>query len=91
MATKIRLARAGRKKRPFYRIVVTDKRAPRDSGYKEVIGTYDPLTEPSTIKVDKERACYWLGKGAQASEAVERIFEIVNVKETFSQNKDTYL
>lgn len=91
MATRIRLARAGRKKRPFYRIVVTDSRAPRDSGYKEVIGTYDPLTEPSAIKIDKERACYWLGKGAQASEAVERIFEITNVIEMFNKNKDRYL
>lgn len=79
MATRIRLARAGRKKKPFYRIVVTDSRAPRDSGYKEVIGTYNPLTEPSTFEVDKERALYWLSQGAKPSEAVERIFEKVGV------------
>lgn len=80
MATRIRLARAGRKKRPFYRVVVTDSRAPRDSGYIEVIGYYNPLTEPSTIEINKERAEYWLEKGAQPSEAVERLFEIVGLK-----------
>lgn len=79
MATRIRLARAGRKKKPFYRIVVTDSRAPRDSGYKEVIGTYNPLTEPSTFEVNKERALYWLSQGAKPSEAVERIFEKVGL------------
>lgn len=79
MATRIRLARAGRKKKPFYRIVVTDSRAPRDSGYIEVIGTYNPLTEPSTFEVDRERALYWLSQGAKPSEAVERIFEKVGV------------
>lgn len=80
MATRIRLARAGRKKRPFYRVVVTDSRAPRDSGYKEVIGYYNPLTEPSTIEIDAERARYWLEVGAQPSEAVERLLEIVGIK-----------
>lgn len=81
MATRIRLARAGRKKRPFYRIVVTDSRAPRDSGYIEAIGTYNPLTDPSTIEVDEEKARAWLEKGALPSEAVARILEIVGVLE----------
>lgn len=79
MATRIRLARAGRKKKPFYRIVVTDSRAPRDSGYKEVIGTYNPLTEPSTIEIDEEKAKEWLNKGARPSEAVERLLRIKGV------------
>ncbi len=79
MATRIRLARAGRKKKPFYRIVVTDSRAPRDSGYKEVIGTYNPLTEPSTIEIDEEKAKDWLNKGARPSEAVERLLRIKGV------------
>lgn len=79
MAVRIRLARGGRKKRPFYRVVVADARAPRDSGYKEVIGYYNPLTEPSTIEIDTERAKYWLEKGAQPTEAVERLLEIAGV------------
>lgn len=81
MATRIRLARAGRKKRPFYRIVVTDSRAPRDSGYIEAIGTYNPLTDPSTIEVDVEKARDWLSKGAQPSGPVARLLEIVGVLE----------
>ena len=81
MATRIRLARAGRKKRPFYRIVVTDSRAPRDSGYIEAIGTYNPLTDPSTIEVDEEKARSWLEKGALPSDSVARILEIVGVLE----------
>lgn len=81
MATRIRLARAGRKKRPFYRIVVTDSRSPRDSGYIEAIGTYNPLTDPSTIEVDEEKARAWLEKGALPSDAVARILEIAGVLE----------
>lgn len=86
MPTKIRLARVGRKKKPSFRVVVTDSRAPRDSGYKEVIGTYDPLTDPSTIAVDKERARYWLSRGAQPSEAVQRIFEISGIQNELAKN-----
>lgn len=85
MAVRIRLARGGRKKRPFYRIVVADSRAPRDSGYKEVIGYYNPLTEPSTIEIDKEKATYWLEKGAKPTEAVERLLEITGVISKKSQ------
>ncbi|MCX7832341.1 MAG: 30S ribosomal protein S16 [Actinobacteria bacterium] len=85
MAVRIRLARGGRKKKPFYRVVVADSRAPRDSGYKEVIGYYNPLTEPSTIEIDKEKALYWLEKGAQPTEAVERLFEITGVISKKSQ------
>lgn len=81
MATRIRLARGGRKKRPFYRIVVTDSRAPRDSGYIEAIGTYNPLTDPSTIEVDVEKAKDWLSKGAQPSGPVARLLEIAGVLE----------
>ena len=73
MATVVRLARLGRKKRPFYRIVVTDSRKRRDSGYIEVLGYYNPLTEPETLKVDRERLDYWKGVGAKLSERVTRI------------------
>jgi len=68
MAVRMRLARHGRKKRPFYRLVVADQRAPRDGDYIEQIGTYDPMKEPSEIKIEEERALYWLGNGALPSE-----------------------
>ena len=71
--TTIRLARFGRKKRPFYRIVVTDSRKRRDSGWIESIGYYNPMTEPATIKVDEERLAYWKSVGAQLSEKVKKI------------------
>ncbi len=73
MATVIRLTRMGRKKRPFYRIVVTDSRKRRDSGWIESIGYYNPLTEPETIKFDEDRLKYWLGVGAKMSDRVKRI------------------
>lgn len=75
MPARIRLSRVGRKKQPYYRIVVTDSRAPRDSGFKEIIGKYNPRTEPSTVEIDKDRARHWLSVGAKPSEAVERLFE----------------
>ncbi len=71
--TVIRLTRMGRKKRPFYRIVVTDSRKRRDSGWIESIGYYDPLTEPATVKLDEERYNYWLSVGAQPSERVKKL------------------
>ncbi len=64
MATKIRLARFGRKKRPFYRIVVADSRSPRDGRHLERIGDYDPLAEPAKVNVNRERVLYWLNNGA---------------------------
>ena len=73
---KIRLARFGRKKRPFYRIVVTDSRKRRDSGWIEVIGHYNPLTNPKQIDIDMERMNYWLGNGAQMSERVSKLKKI---------------
>ena len=71
--TVIRLARFGRKKRPFYRIVVTDSRKKRDSGWIEKLGYYDPMTAEKTLKLDKERLNYWLGIGAQMSEKVKKL------------------
>jgi small subunit ribosomal protein S16 len=73
---KIRLARFGRKKRPFYRIVVTDSRKRRDSGFKEVVGYYNPLTEPSTVKMDLDRVNYWLSVGAKMSDRVAKLKKI---------------
>ena len=73
MATVVRLTRMGRKKRPFYRIVVTDSRKRRDGGWIESIGYYNPLTEPETIKFDEDRLNYWIGVGAKLSDRVKRI------------------
>ena len=70
MAVKIRLRRMGAKKAPFYRIVVADSRYPRDGRFIEEIGYYDPMTQPAEIKVDNERAKYWLGVGAQPTDTV---------------------
>jgi len=73
---RIRLARFGRKKRPFYRIVATDSRKRRDSGWIEVIGYYNPLTDPKTIEIKMDRLNYWLGVGAKMSERVEKLKKI---------------
>ena len=70
MATVIRLTRMGRKKKPFYRVVVTDSRKRRDGGWIESIGYYNPLTQPATIKIDAERLAYGKGVGAKMSERV---------------------
>ena len=67
---KIRLRRMGAKKNPFYRIVVADSRSPRDGRCIEEIGYYDPMTQPAEIKVDNDRAKYWLGVGAQPTDTV---------------------
>ena len=66
----IRLARYGKKKHPFYRVVVMDKRLPRNGRFVEIVGTYDPLKKPAEIKLDSERIQYWLGCGAQPSDTV---------------------
>ncbi|MBC9224707.1 30S ribosomal protein S16 [Aeromicrobium sp. 636] len=76
MAVKIRLKRMGKIRTPFYRIVVADSRTKRDGRVIEEIGTYNPKTDPSTINVDTERAQYWLGVGAQPTEAVAAILKL---------------
>ena len=76
---RIRLRRMGAKKSPFYRIVVTDKRSPRDGRFIEAIGTYDPHTKPETVTLRTDRAVYWLGQGAQASEGAFRILRRANL------------
>lgn len=72
---KIRLRRMGANKKPFYRIVVADSRAPRDGGFIEEIGTYDPLQNPAAIKVDAERAQYWAKNGAQPTDTVKALLK----------------
>ncbi|WP_419769129.1 MAG: 30S ribosomal protein S16 [Candidatus Marinarcus sp.] len=71
--TAIRLTRMGRNKKPFYRIVVTDSRKRRDSGWIESIGYYNPIAEPSVLKLDAERYNYWLSVGAKPSEKVKKL------------------
>lgn len=66
----IRLSRFGKKKKPFYRVVVTEKTRPRNGRFVEIVGTYDPLKKPAEVKLDAERIKYWLGCGAQPSDTV---------------------
>ena len=73
MAVKIRLARYGKKKKPFYRIVVAQDTRPRDGRFVEKIGTYDPCSEPAKINLNREKALNWLKKGAQPTQAADRI------------------
>jgi len=75
MAVHIRLTRKGRKKKPFYRIVVADSHAPRDGKFLDIIGTYDPLQEPAVVKVDTEKLSSWMGKGAQPSITVQSLLK----------------
>ena len=80
----IRLMRLGAKKRPFYRIIVTDSRKPRESRAKDIIGYYDPLKEPPDIKLDLEKANYWLEKGARTSKTVQSLIHKVSMSEKLS-------
>lgn len=75
MAVKIRLTRMGRKKKPFYRIVVTDSRAPRDGRYIENIGHYNPVENPPVIQINEESANYWLDQGAKPSDTVRSLMK----------------
>ena len=69
----IRLARIGKKKHPYYRVVVTEKTRPRNGRFVEVVGTYDPLKKPAAVQINAERVQYWLGKGAQPSDTVRSL------------------
>jgi small subunit ribosomal protein S16 len=82
MAVKMRLIRMGKKKSPTYRVVVVDGRAPRDGRYIEQIGRYDPRQDPSLIEIDNDRATEWLSRGAQPTEAVEKLLNISGAMDT---------
>ena len=89
MAMKIRLARGGNKKRPFYRIVAADSRMPRDGRYIEKLGTYNPLLPKDSeerVKMNAERVQYWLGQGAQATDRVTRMLEAAGIREKQERN-----
>jgi small subunit ribosomal protein S16 len=75
MATRIRLARVGSKKNPIYRVVVADGRSPRDGRFIEIVGRYNPQTDPSTIDLDTDKIQAWIDKGAQPSDSVRRLLK----------------
>jgi small subunit ribosomal protein S16 len=75
MAAKIRLARVGSKKNPIYRVVVADSRSPRDGKFIEIVGRYNPQTEPSTIEIDEAKLKDWISKGAQPTDSVRRLMK----------------
>ncbi len=89
MAISIRLSRGGAKKRPYYRVVVSDARSPRDGKYLEQIGTYNPLLakdDPARVKLNEDRARYWLGVGAQPTDRVARFLDAAGIKERAQRN-----
>jgi small subunit ribosomal protein S16 len=83
MAVKMRLRREGKKKQPFYRVVVADVRSPRDGRFIEDIGYYHPLRDPSDISIDRERALYWLRTGCQPTDAVVNLLRIEGIWKEF--------
>jgi small subunit ribosomal protein S16 len=87
MAVRIRLARHGRKKSPFYRLVVADSRSPRDGRFIEMIGTYNPLKNPTEITVDAEKAVQWLRNGAQPSDTARAILKKAGVLDKLQEGE----
>ncbi|WP_010269654.1 30S ribosomal protein S16 [Paenibacillus senegalensis] len=85
MAVRIRLKRMGAHKAPFYRLVVSDSRSPRDGRFIEEIGTYNPLTQPADVKIDEEKALKWLQNGAQASDTVRSLFSKAGIMTKFHE------
>lgn len=85
MAVKIRLKRMGANKKPFYRVIVADGRAPRDGRFIEELGYYDPLKEPADVKIDKEKAEKWLNNGAQPTDTVKRLFNGLGIGKTATE------
>ncbi len=79
MAVKLRLTRVGSKKNPIYRVVAADSRSPRDGKFIEIVGRYNPQTDPSTIELDEAKVKDWLAKGAQPTDSVARLLKIKNI------------
>ncbi len=79
MAVRMRLTRVGSKKNPIYRVVVADSRSPRDGKFIEIVGRYNPQTDPSTIELDEGKVKDWLSKGVQPSNAVSRLLKAKNI------------
>lgn len=87
MAVRIRLKRVGAHKAPFYRVVVSDSRSPRDGRFIEEIGTYNPLTKEAQVSLDEEKALKWLQSGAQASDTVRNLFSKAGIMTKFHESK----
>jgi small subunit ribosomal protein S16 len=85
---RIRLRRVGARKHPAYRVVVADMRSPRDGAFVEIIGSYDPMTNPETIVIKEERALHWLRQGAQPSETTARLLGKAGILEKFKPVKE---
>ena len=83
MAVKLRLMRMGKKKQPTYRVVAADSRSPRNGRFIQILGTYEPRSDPSVIKIDADKAVEWLRKGAQPTETVRKLLEISGAWEQF--------
>jgi small subunit ribosomal protein S16 len=79
MAVRMRLTRVGSKKNPIYRVVVADQRSPRDGRFIEIVGRYNPQTDPSTIELDEAKVNEWISKGAQPSEAVAKLIKAAGI------------
>ncbi len=89
MAVKLRLKRMGAKKRPFYRIVAADSRSPRDGRMIEVVGTYNPVSQPAEIKIDEEKAMKWLSNGAEPTDTVRDLLKKQGILEKMHKAKMT--
>jgi small subunit ribosomal protein S16 len=87
MAVKMRLTRLGDKKTPFYRVVVADSKVARDAKYIDLVGTYNPLTNPEEIKIDAEKAKKWLANGAQPTETVKALLNKAGITENAKKSK----
>ena len=87
MAVKIRLARHGAKKRPFYRVVVADSRMPRDGRYIELVGRYNPISNPKLIDIDLERVDAWIAQGAQPTNSVSHLIAIARGEKPLPEQK----
>jgi small subunit ribosomal protein S16 len=85
---KIRLRRVGAKKKPSYRLVVADIRAPRDGAFVDIIGHYDPMTDPATVVIEEEKALHWLKQGAQPTETTARLLSKAGVLDKFKPVKE---
>lgn len=86
MAVRIRLRRMGAKKKPFYRVIVADSRAPRDGRFIEEIGYYNPISEPEVVNIDAEKAISWLKSGAQPSDTVKYLFKKSGIYDLYLKN-----
>ena len=88
MAVKLRLTRMGKKKQPMYRVVATDSHTKRDGEYIELVGTYNPLTKPATVKIDEEIALKWLNNGAIPSDTVRNLFSEAGIMKKYAESKN---